>query len=288
MFIQINQLNKHQLTELDDLVAECKKKDGNTIPIYKHLLSQQRNKPCNVLFYHQQHLVGFISAFFFYETACEIVLMIAPAFRKQGIALKLLAKLLPLFRTYFINTLIFPVAHGLNEPWISNYNFHYQHSEYEMQRLGRQGIPHQQNVLQMRLATSSDLEFICTIDKACFPQQTDTTMHLQALLADKNYSIILALLNDVIIGKAHLHWLEDNVRLTDIAITPIHQGRGFGRSLISYCINYAIRQGKSAIILDVETKNKKALSLYTNLGFKITNACDYWLIPINAFSGQFT
>ncbi|WP_133128553.1 GNAT family N-acetyltransferase [Legionella nagasakiensis] len=291
MLIQTNQLNAPQLTKLDGLIAECKMKDHNTLPVYKHILSQQRDKPYNILFYHQQHLVGFMSVFFFYETACEIILMVAPAFRQQGIASTLIAKMIPLLKAYSLDSLLFPVAQGLNlsQHWMLSHGFHYQHSEYEMECMQRQEISEQQNLLQIRLAKESDLAFLCSIDNACFPQQhIDMAARFHMLFSDKNYSIIIACLNNVPIGKAHIHWLENSARLTDIAIIPMQQSRGFGRALIAYCINYALKQGIPTMVLEVEANNQKALELYINLGFTIINAYDYWSIPLDAFSEQFT
>jgi ribosomal protein S18 acetylase RimI-like enzyme len=288
MLIQVQQTSKVQHKDLRDLNAQCKQADGNSIPIYEYLLEEERVLPSTFLYYEQKQLVGFLSAFFFYENACEIALMVAPDHRGKGIASQLLRALKPLVDSQEIATLIFSMLPGAGEAaQLTTRGFQYQSSEYQMLRDITTPLKEQQ-VLSVRKAQEEDVATLCLLDLLCFPtQQNNLDKRLRSLIQDPQYTIFVAELNGVLIGKAHIHWQEDHARLTDIAITPQLQGLGFGTNLMSHCINYALKMGKSNLLLDVETSNQNALRLYTNLGFFSINSCDFWAISRQLF-GQFT
>ena len=281
MLIQNHQLTQQQLFDLDHLCNECKSEDGNIVAIYKHYLSQNRPRLCNMLYYHKKKLIGFLSTFFFYKDACEITVMVKPNFRGQGIASHMIKKILPLIREENLGSLIFSTPHDLNNDWLSKHGFQYLHSEYQMQLLQHYPLSIANQSLVIRLATQSDLAIICAIDHACFESpQPDLPIHIQNLLYDPNYKIFIAELAGVPIGKAHLDIKPETTRLTDIAILPKFQKRGFGSNMLTYCINYSLMANQSNLSLNVETKNQQALKIYTRLGFKVNNAYDFWTIPI--------
>ncbi len=283
MLIRTQQLDSQQLKQLDVLSNECKQVDGNTIPFYPHLLCKDRIIPSNLLFYKQQQLVGFLSAFFFYEDACEITMMVSPLFRHQGIAALLLYEISRLLTFQPIQQLIFSTPHGVNDAWFLKAGFQYKGSEYQMRMQQTSLLPLLDKSLTIRVATDADIPMLCAIDEACFPrQQTEMPLRFSSLLNDANYTIFIAHQHGVPVGKAHIFWQNnDSVRLTDIAILPRVQGLGFGSELIKHCINHCVQAQKTTLILEVETSNKNALKLYTRLGFAVHNAHDYWTISIN-------
>jgi ribosomal protein S18 acetylase RimI-like enzyme len=276
------QLEPHQLTELDALCTLCKMTDGNIIPIYKHLISKHRPTSRNLSYYQHGKLVGFLSAFFFYEDACEMTVIVAPASRRQGIATLMLKDILPLLYAYQVNTLIFSTPSDLNNKWLTAHGFCYKYSEYQMRKKQDEPIKITNEDLTIRLATETDIPDLYAIDSICFAEdQPVMTMHFHNLLQNPSCKLFIAEKEGEIIGKAHIHQQEDSTRLTDIAILPHLQRCGFGSTLLAHCINYCLSNHLPNINLDVETTNKRALSIYTRLGFVINNAYDFWTIPIN-------
>lgn len=282
MLIRTHQLDDQQLNELDLLSADCKRIDGNIIAVYKHLLGKDRTIPCNLLYYQQNQLIGFLSTFFFYEDTCEIAMMVAPSHRRQGIASTMLREIAAIIKAQDVDMLAFSAPQGLNNQWLPVLGFQYLGSEYQMRRHQTKPLDITNKSLTVRLATPTDIPTLCAIDSVCFPQQrADMPARFNALLNDASYSIFIVNQDGVPVGKAHLSWQDVNVRLTDIAIIPRAQGRGFGSALIAHCINHSIVANKHDVILEVETTNQNALNLYTRLGFAISNAHDYWTIPAN-------
>ncbi|MDA9271788.1 GNAT family N-acetyltransferase [bacterium] len=281
MLVRTHQLDDQQLSALDLLCAECKAVDGNLVATYRHLLSQDRPIPCNILYYQKHKLIGFLRTFFFYTHICEIAAMVAPHYRKRGIASKMLNDSLPLIIEQDIHTLVFSSPHQLNDAWLPTKGFTHQGSEYQMQYQNNATLMVNDKSANVRIATQADISTLSAIDTACFPaKEVDMAQRFFSLLCDPNYTLFIVSQHGVPVGKAHLYWQPDGARLTDIAVIPRAQGRGLGSTLITYCIQHAIKANKPNIVLDVETINQSALNLYFRLGFIITNAHDYWTIPL--------
>lgn len=280
-----NQLSAQQLTDLEKLCDLCKATDSNLVAFYKHYLSQKRSSPCNILYYQQNQLIGFLSLFFFYKDACEIALMVAPAHRRDGIASRLIKECLSLIKTQPINTLIFSAPSELNTHWLSIKGFHHCGSEYQMQRLQGAPLMVQNDSLILRLAILEDIEALCAIDRLCFQtQQSNLEGRFHELLNSQSHRLFLALKDGNPIGKAHVSFQQETNQLSDIGIIPSLQGQGYGSLLISHCINFAQSANKKPVSLDVETTNQHALKLYTQLGFTVVNAYDFWSIPIETLT----
>ena len=281
----INQLDNQALLDLDDLCQNCQQHDGSLIPIYKTILSEKRTMNCNTLLYEQEHLIGFLSPFFFYDDACEIALMVAPSHRKKGLASHLLKTILPLLHNKHMKHLIFSTSHNPHDAWLKNLGFNYKSSEYEMQRtltfvheINRTYPP----TLTIRPATIEDIPDLSTIDQACFQsQRPDMHTRFENLLHRPNYQLFIIQLDGVTIGKAHLRLSTNQSHITDVAILPTYQGKGYGSALLHYCINYSLQNSINNIYLEVETSNSHALNLYKRLGFTITNAYNFWSTPIS-------
>lgn len=279
MLIQTQQLNHQQLTDLDALIDSCKRKDGNICAIYKHLLSQARPLPSNLLYYHKNQLIGFLSAYFFYADACEIAIMVHPSFRRHSIAKQLLQHIRPLLQEQQMQTLLFSTPNDSLKDWLNAKGFTYENSEYQMQRLSPEPIALVSQALSVHSATPADLSALCAIDEACFSSHAAyVSERMQYILGDSNYKILIAKKGGESIGKVHLNWHPDKVRLTDIGILPKDQRRGFGSEMLAHCINYCLSENQKNLYLDVESSNQHALKLYLRLGFIVSNAYDFWSI----------
>ncbi len=281
MLTRNHQLSPQQLSELDKLCTECKSKDGNVVAIYKHLLSQERPRLCNVLYYHQKQLIGFLSTFFFHQDACEIAVMVKPSFRRQGIATQMLNEIMPLIQVEESKNFIFSTPHDVNNDWLLAKGFRYLHCEYQMQRQENKSVEIASNSLKVRAATAEDVPVLCAIDSTCFATpQPDTPTHFQSLLFDPSYKLFISEIDGIPVGKAHLDLQPDGARITDIAVLPPFQGRGFGSTMLAHCINYSLAINQPNLSLNVETNNQQALKIYIRLGFVVSNAYDFWTIPV--------
>ncbi len=282
MLTRVAHLTPTQLADVELLHQECKQYDGNSIPIYKHLIDKRHPLACNVLCYQDKKLVGYLRTFFFYIHACEVALMVSPPHRRSGIASRLIQEILPVLQDERITSLIFSSPHNLHDDWFTQLGFQYRNSEYNMKYDSQKEVTVQVNPASIRAATPADVPIMCVIDEACFTnKKPDPEALFHGLLETDNCNLFVLTDEGEVVGKAHAFTESDRVRLTDIAVLPKAQGQGFGKALIRHAVNHALVRNKTRIFLDVETKNENALKLYQSLGFNIINTHDYWITPEN-------
>ena len=278
MLTRVPQLTTKELADIEILLHECKKFDGNSIPIYKHLIDKRHPLACNVLCYKDDNLIGYLRTFFFYAEACEVALMVAPKYRRQGIAAQMFREIYPLMRQENIKSLIFSTPPKLHDEWLNKLGFTYRNSEYQMHYDHKKETTIHPKVTSIRFAIEEDIPTLCAIDNVCFPsKKADPDFLFQGLLHTPNCDLFVLLHEGEVVGKAHVFTESDRVRLTDLGILPKARGLGLGASLVKHCINFALIRNKTNIILDVEKTNEKAQKLYSGLGFSMINTHDYWV-----------
>jgi len=278
MIIHTQHLEHETIAALNALSAICQHHDGNKIATYTELLIHQRPKPDSLLYYKNKQLIGFAAVFFFEYDNAEISLLVHPQYRKKGYGHTLLHTLLEsIQKSRPVGNVNFSVPHGLNTDSLTAHKLQYQSSEYEMQFQIQHPVDIHLDSLDIRVATHADMQVLCLIDQTCFPKTHPYSMHrFETLLSREDHLIFVASYQNQMIGKAHLSWDKKAARLSDIAVLPTMQGQGFGKKIITYCLNQALKIPQSNITLSVETHNKNALNLYQHLGFQVINAIDYW------------
>lgn len=85
---------------------------------------------------------------------------------------------------------------------------------------------------------------------------------------DNHKLTLLAFLGQRPIGYGHLDF-EAGKTWLGIAMTEGYTGKGFGKKIMDYLLNYADENNLPAIHLSVDKDNLAAVSLYKKLNFKI-------------------
>lgn len=278
MQIHRNQLTLEELRRVNDLVERCNVRDGGSPMLYPNILIERRLTKNIIIYYQREQIVGFLGIYFFYKNACEISLLVAPNQRRQGLAKCMLRAILPLLGQKQICKLFFSTAKNANQIWLKKLGFLYDHSEYTMSRISN--LPSERRKASARIyaANREDIPILCNLDEACFSGSRVEAARFETLLQDSHYRLFLAAQDTTVIGKVHFRWQNEESFLSDLAVFPAYQGRGWGQELLSYCVNYSLSLGKSKLTLDVETSNTKALNLYLREGFSIAKATDFWSI----------
>lgn len=277
-------LDEKQYEDFLTLKKACYDFDKGVPAIYPHIMNAPRLIPTHGLYYHKKQLVAFIGIYFFYEDACEMTLMVHPKWRGKGLARELIQQMMPILLAYGMKELIFTSPDSFQESWKKDTRFVYDHSEYKMSLdLRRWKLPlHIETPLSIKKSSLDDIPILHHIDKSSFARCHPENEHrLTNMLSDDNYVIFLGYLDDKPIGKSHIHWQNREAVFSDIAVLPEHQHKGYGKTLILYCLQEAKKKNCKRAILDVETHNKRALTLYTSLGFSLYNSCDYWRCPVD-------
>lgn len=279
MLSRTQQLDQASLIALEDLLSASRTTDGYTIPVYPHLLKEHRSGPPSLLFYDNDVLVGFLAAFHFHPHMCEVSLLVAPSHRRQNIANLLWHTMLASIYNIqpSIKYLMISTPHAFNRSLFHHHDFHFDHSEYDMERLNLLPLHQRNTPLKIYPAKHAHIADLCLIDKTCFdPHRQHAELRFQYAIEASNIHIFVAEHEGQIIGQVQLTYEKTQVRLTDLAVLPAWQGQGFGYALVEYCLSHAFKHEQARMTLVVATKNQQALKLYQNLGFKIYNAVDYY------------
>ena len=90
----------------------------------------------------------------------------------------------------------------------------------------------------------------------------------------------LAWLGEQAIGSVRLVWFGRRIYPTTIGIRPELQGRGYGRQMLSRLVDVLVAENWDEIVIEVETENRNALSLYRRCGFRETRAYGFYGVDV--------
>lgn len=138
-------------------------------------------------------------------------------------------------------------------------------------------MKHQPKITKIRPATVPDVEKITAIARAAYVKYVPRiAREPPPMVAD--FAAYIARGNVVVIeacGELRgfmIAWPEEDAYLIDnIAVDPLAQGRGLGRTLIEHAVSEARRQGLSALRLYTNVAMTENLAMYRRIGFMETH-----------------
>ena len=93
--------------------------------------------------------------------------------------------------------------------------------------------------------------------------------NLEEILSNKTNHLYVYEIDNQVVGFIHYTKLYNSVDLVDVVVNEHYQNQRIGSNLIDYMITSLKPDDK--IYLEVNTNNKKAISLYQKFGFKVIN-----------------
>lgn len=127
-----------------------------------------------------------------------------------------------------------------------------------------------------RAATPDDLALLARLDARSFPPRWhfDEQALFTLLLSGR---VQLAAVDDLVVGYWALTLGTDHdAHLSRLAVHPNFQGRGIGRHLLVDAMAYARKERYQALLLNTQSDNQSAQSLYRSVGFRPTGK----IVPI--------
>ena len=115
-----------------------------------------------------------------------------------------------------------------------------------------------------------DLDAMLAIDRAAFPEfwRFDRAALVESTQATTSSSVFVIRDGDLgITGYAVVGYGHAISYLQRVAVDPVWQGQGMGRSLVRAAARSARRSGSKAILLNTQFDNDPAISLYEREGF---------------------
>lgn len=96
-------------------------------------------------------------------------------------------------------------------------------------------------------------------------------------ILDNKGNLFLLLDNEKLIASIGVY---NNGSIDDLFVLPSYQGKGYGKKIVQFAINKAIKSGSNCISLVAIDWNTRALNLYQSLGFNIVQATHYYRLFI--------
>lgn len=95
---------------------------------------------------------------------------------------------------------------------------------------------------------------------------------------DSRFACHQVLLKDgCVIGYYYAENVFGEMTLLNIAVSPVEQGKGYGRHLLTHLLDFAQTHDVASVWLEVRASNTKAFNLYESLGFnEVTRRIDYY------------
>lgn len=120
----------------------------------------------------------------------------------------------------------------------------------------------------IRPIKSQDIEQILTIEKLSFSVPWSEEDFYSELKNPRAHYLVFEEKGQVI-GYAGFWQVLDEGHITNIAITPLFQNKGFGKKLIEAMLNNARTLKIEKMTLEVRESNVNALKAYSSVGFHI-------------------
>ena len=131
----------------------------------------------------------------------------------------------------------------------------------------------------LRSARPGDLVAIMPIEAAGFhrPWRMET---FAALLDRPDTDVLVATLDEVVVGYAVLTAQSGDAELANLAVDPGHRRRGIGSALLRGCLEILQERRAHWVFLAARASNEVAAGLYEAFGFhEIGRHADYYQDP---------
>jgi ribosomal protein S18 acetylase RimI-like enzyme len=154
----------------------------------------------------------------------------------------------------------------------------YRHSEYRMRLEGKPSRSIE-GAVRLRKADFGDLDLLVQLVARSFENPIE--MHFERVKRDlrsSTHRFYIANLAEKPIGCIGVVAEDRRVYVIAFGVLAEYRGRGYGRQILTHTVNGLVSENWSDVLIEVEAKNRVALSLYNSCGFKETTSYNYYSI----------
>lgn len=114
-----------------------------------------------------------------------------------------------------------------------------------------------------------DIEAVLAIEHLCFPTPW-SHFAFYTELAENHYALyVVGKVNGQVVAYAGAWVILDEAHITNVAVHPDWQGKGFGRDILLALLARAKARGAACATLEVRKHNTHAQQLYLKYGFNV-------------------
>lgn len=121
--------------------------------------------------------------------------------------------------------------------------------------------------MEFREAVLDDIDDIIEIEKEAFSNTGDVwnSEAMQFSIVDDMYRVFVCIDNNNVVAYVVMTYSPYEAYISKIAVKKIYRNNGYAKKLLEFCIN---NLDTEMFTLEVRSKNKVAIKLYTNCGFE--------------------
>jgi ribosomal protein S18 acetylase RimI-like enzyme len=250
--------------------------DGGRLKLeWETLRSRSELEVNDLLWWDGDRVIGFLGIYCFDGCNAEIVGMVDPEARRQGIARALIneAESICRDRSFTSVLLVTPRDSTGGQLLARNRGATLHHSEHALILSGPIRGEVSGTDFTFRTASVSDASTITRLLAAAFGHAPNDLA--EGLATDQSSTLVIEV-NGSAVGTIRTTHDGDRAGIYGFAIDPAWQGRGIGRTALRKVCELLQRDGAQHIGLEVATENERALGLYTSLGFTPVTIEDYF------------
>lgn len=278
-------LTESEIAEIRQLVDLCNHYDRLHMRIFwSDLRSYSGDEQKNVLYYQDNQLVAYLTLDGWGGSDRELVGMVHPVYRRRGIFSELFQAARVECARLAISQIILVCeqASASGRAFVQHVGAHLELSEHEMWLDIFQERGAFDDHVSFKQATMNDLDALVAVQEQSFGiPMLLSRQSLARRLQEPTCRIFLATFGEPSVGCDEplgiLRLQEENeaIGIYGFGIIPDYRGRGYGRQMLEEAIRLVRSEGQKPIMLDVDTTNEPALSLYLSCGFVIKTTYDY-------------
>ena len=258
---------------LFELVQECNKTDGGyRLPYLDNNYNVDPEMPAFFLAEMDGRTIGFLSVYADEPGQAEVSLYVLPAYRRQGVANKLLAAFSKVADKYELTEIEYVAEQAfLNEQSDFARRFDYQEGEAEIWLAQpAQTFPLEEREGIEVLQGSLDLaEEIATFQSQVFETPLNVALKYAREAVSSAFSLLYILKKDHrVVASVSVDTDFGTNYFFGLAVDQDFQGQGLGSYLLLASMQDLNKLNEQEFQIVVEKQNTRALKLYKKLGFK--------------------
>lgn len=295
-----NGLSREWFEKIKTLKKRCNEYDGIQLKTHDEMLEKRSPEESNdFLWFVDGELIGACSLIQFVAEEIEVLGMVDPAYRRQGIMTRLQEAAEAEARKRGVQRLLYICSDNAvaGKGYLEHQGLPVVFSEYGMNWAGNAEAQEKTQTIknreedrhvELRLADAADRETLIAVDREGFRESYENAasyvdMVLGNMPEDRPF---LAEIRDpatgdkTVISKLCVNGRDGAAFIFAFSVVPAYRGQGYGRMILQQTIDLLNRENWRLIQLEVQVGNDKALGLYHQCGFKETYILRYFEKPL--------
>jgi len=277
--LELRELDKNQIKEIENLEETCKNYDKTKGGAFlSNEINFDKEINCFFLLYEKEILVSFLAMFIPTSQEAEISACTLPEYRRKGFFKRLLESAINELRKYDVREILFVNETSSNDGKLTlrKFNVKYDFSEYLLV-YEKDKFNKTQNKLKLYEIINQDVDEIAKLHTDIFNKTLEEGKAIiNRAIESKDRISYMAKIDNEIVGICSIRLEGSNAFICGLGISTKYRGLGYGKEILSKGIEKALTLDIKDIYIEVDSKNHIAYNLYINNGFIIKTQLDYY------------